>query len=80
VAGTWDGVVMRGFINGVVQPDVAAITGPLSVFPGPLRVGRGSGPLLGFKGDLDELTLYSRALSAAEIKAIYAAGSAGKCK
>ncbi len=32
----------------------------------------------GFTGDIDELTVYSRALSAAEILAIYQAGSAGK--
>ena len=33
-----------------------------------------------FAGTLDEVSLYSRALSASEIAAIYAAGSAGKCK
>jgi len=32
-----------------------------------------------FFGSLDEVTLYDRALSAAEIAAIYFAGSAGKC-
>ncbi len=32
------------------------------------------------KGDLDEVTLYQRALSAGEIAAIYSAGAAGKCK
>jgi Concanavalin A-like lectin/glucanases superfamily/Immunoglobulin I-set domain/Immunoglobulin domain len=31
-------------------------------------------------GSLDEISLYNRALSAAEVAAIYAAGSAGKCK
>ena len=31
------------------------------------------------KNDLDELGIYNRALSAAEILAIYNAGSAGKC-
>jgi subtilisin-like proprotein convertase family protein len=31
-----------------------------------------------FNGDLDEISLYSRAMSASEIKAIYNAGSAGK--
>ena len=33
-----------------------------------------------FAGNLDEVTLYSRALAATEIAAIYGAGSAGKCK
>jgi len=31
-------------------------------------------------GDLDEVSLYDRALSASEIAALYAAGAAGKCK
>jgi hypothetical protein len=33
-----------------------------------------------FNGLIDELSVYNRALSASEIQAIYAAGSAGKCK
>ena len=32
-----------------------------------------------FQGDLDELSFYHRALTAAEIQSIYRAGSAGKC-
>ena len=32
-----------------------------------------------FIGDIDEISLYSRALAAGEIQAIYNAGSAGKC-
>jgi hypothetical protein len=32
-----------------------------------------------FIGDIDELSLYNRALSSAEIQSIYNAGSAGKC-
>ena len=33
-----------------------------------------------FKGTLDEVSLYNRALSSNEIAALYAAGSGGKCK
>jgi hypothetical protein len=33
-----------------------------------------------YKGIIDEATIYRRALSGAEITALYAAGSAGKCK
>ena len=41
----------------------------------------GSGRGLGrFRGDLDEVSLYDRALSDAEIQGLFAAGSAGKCK
>jgi Concanavalin A-like lectin/glucanases superfamily len=41
----------------------------------------GSGLSLGkYRGDLDEVSLYGRVLSDAEILAIFNAGSAGKCK
>jgi hypothetical protein len=41
----------------------------------------GSGLGLGrYRGDLDEVSLYDRALGDAEIQAIFNAGSAGKCK
>jgi hypothetical protein len=33
-----------------------------------------------FNGSIDEVELFNRALTAAEVNAIYAAGSAGKCK
>ncbi len=32
-----------------------------------------------FLGEIDELSIYNRALAASEIQAIYNAGSAGKC-
>lgn len=80
IAGTWDGALMRAYLNGVIQPDVAAITGPLSGTPTPLRIGRGTSTLAGFRGRVDELTLYSRALTAAEVMALASAGPSGKCK
>lgn len=50
----------------------------------PLRIGVGIGytdEFVGFfTGQIDELSIYDRALSADEIAAIYSAGSAGKCK
>ena len=43
--------------------------------------GIGTGLGLGrFRGDLDEVSLYDRVLSDAEIQGIFAAGSNGKCK
>jgi hypothetical protein len=49
----------------------------------PLRIGA-NGPANGgtsfFNGLLDELEIYNRVLTAAEVKAIFAAGPAGKCK
>ena len=49
----------------------------------PLRIGAqdaslGSGEF--FKGGLDELEIFNRALNATEVQALYQAGSAGKCK
>lgn len=35
--------------------------------------------IFGFIGDIDEISLYNRALSSSEITALYAAGSSGKC-
>jgi hypothetical protein len=49
----------------------------------PLRVGTrtANSPLTGwFKGDLDELEIYNRALGLPEVQAIFNAGPAGKCK
>lgn len=49
---------------------------------GKLQIGRRD-PAFGasyFNGCLDELEIFKRALSAAEIQSIYAAGSGGKCK
>jgi hypothetical protein len=48
----------------------------------PLRIGANS-PAWGgayFNGSMDELEMFNRVLTAAEIKAIYAAGLNGKCK
>lgn len=43
---------------------------------GSINIG-GYGP---YAGDIDELTIYDRALDVAEIGAVFAAGAAGKCK
>ena len=42
---------------------------------------RPAGPFAGlyFNGKMDEVSVYNRALSAAEIQSVYTAGSAGKC-
>ncbi|MBL8186370.1 MAG: LamG domain-containing protein [Acidobacteria bacterium] len=46
----------------------------------PLRIGgHSSSPALFFNGSLDEIEIFQRTLSGAEIKALYEAGWAGKC-
>lgn len=81
VAASYDGARLRLYVDGrlvgchanseIVQYGVAS----------PLYIGRR--PELTFDGDwnglIDELSLYSRALCATEIAAIYAAGGSGKC-
>ena len=75
------------YLDGVEQP-VTARGGPssLNLYPStePLRIGAqvdpGSGWSFYSKAIVDELSLYNRALGAAEIKAIFAAGQNGKGK
>ncbi|HEV2210475.1 MAG TPA: LamG-like jellyroll fold domain-containing protein [Verrucomicrobiae bacterium] len=78
VALTYDGTTLKLYVNGV-QDGSLAVTGPVLATSQPLCIGGlTSGPWY-FRGLIDEVSLYSRALSATEIEAIYAAGSAGKC-
>lgn len=68
VAGTYDGSVLRLFINGA-QVDTTPIAGTIATSGGPLRIGGNS--LWGefFQGRIDEVRIYNRALSPAEIQA-----------
>jgi hypothetical protein len=67
------------YFNGVADGNVAA-TSPSVSNTNTLRVGADSNGSNSLNGLADEVTLYDRALSAAEIKAIFDAGTAGKCK
>jgi hypothetical protein len=80
-AGTYDGSYLSVYVNGVFENREAYTSG---IFPGTndLVIGAavgGSTPVSPFGGLIDEPAVYNRALSAAEIQAIYNAGSAGKC-
>ena len=71
--------VARVYLDGQLQGSIAG-TGPLT-YDGTqfLRLGRwGSGGRY-FNGALDEVDVYNRALTAAEITALYTAGKSGKC-
>ena len=74
VAGTYNGSVMRLFLDGVEVGNLA-ISGIVGPAPG---VGLNSVAET-LDGLLDEVSIYDRALTAAEIQAIFAADSAGKC-
>jgi hypothetical protein len=89
VAGTLDDAtgLLRLYTNGVVAAETNTTVRPL----GPLNpayhpgVGIGNhssqpGPFnYAFRGLIDELSVYNRALSASEIQGIYGADSGGKC-
>jgi hypothetical protein len=64
VAATWDGTTLRTYINGVLDGSTP-LSGSLSVSTQPLRFGWLEG--LALAGRLDEVRLYSRALSSADI-------------
>jgi Leucine-rich repeat (LRR) protein len=69
------------YVNGQLQSQ-AAITFPLDYGNFPLYFGTSGQSYWDrkLKGTLDEVSLYSRALSSNEISALYAAGVSGKCK
>ena len=83
VAGTYDGQVNRIYLDGVEQQQKKAThPGPLAKNPWDLCVGNsvadhGNGEIYAYDGWIDEVRIYNRALSAAEIKALASATKAG---
>jgi hypothetical protein len=78
VAMTYDGAALRLYLNGQLDGSIA-VTGPITTTSNPLLIGGHAGGPWNFNGLVDELSLYNRALSQAEIQGIFNAGSAGKC-
>ncbi|MDQ4120700.1 MAG: carboxypeptidase regulatory-like domain-containing protein [Acidobacteriota bacterium] len=70
---------LKLFINGV-QLAARTLSGQTTSVTAPLRIGNDVTNTRQFDGLIDEATVYNRALSAAEIQAIFNAGTAGKCK
>jgi hypothetical protein len=81
VAAVRDPNFIRLFVNGQLEGQ-ANISFPQDYGTFPLFFGTSGQSYWDrkFKGTLDEVSLYDRALSAGEIAAIYSAGAAGKCK
>ena len=76
IAGTWDGTTIRFYYNGVAQGTPVAFAGPIAANTRALSLG---GPATFdasrlFKGAMDDVRVYNRALSPAEIAAL-ASGS-----
>jgi hypothetical protein len=89
IAATYDRTQMRLYINGVLQAELAATQPMATAAIGEATLGAiqlysvacGYGDLAEFyAGLIDELAVYRRALSAAEILAIYNSGAVGKCR
>jgi hypothetical protein len=85
LAATFDGTEARMYVNGVLEGTIYA-PGDLRGSSQPIFIGapgpgcRAVYPSLGeFVGIIDELSIYTRVLTAAEIQAIFKAGAAGKC-
>jgi hypothetical protein len=67
LAVTYDGAMMRMFMNGV-QVSTKAVTGAAAVGDGALRIGGNAIWGEYFRGLIDEVRVYNRALTAAEIQ------------
>ncbi|HTL56955.1 MAG TPA: LamG domain-containing protein [Candidatus Limnocylindrales bacterium] len=77
IAMTYDGTAVKLYVDGELDGSVTA-NGPINSITDSLVIGsEGSGYF--FIGLMDEIAIYDRALTATEIKAIYAADSGGKC-
>ena len=92
VAGTYDGATVRLYVDGVQvgsgTPTTISIGYGLpttnDLFIGSYNSGVAGGTFppgfVNFPGAVDEVEIFGRALTAAEIQAISSAGSAGKCR
>jgi hypothetical protein len=78
-AGTWGSNGVHIYVNGVLK-GTNPYTGPIPDVAQYSLIGRSSWPGSVIDGLIDEVSLYNRALSSNEVAAIYAAGTAGKCK
>lgn len=71
VAFTWDGSTVKMFINGVVDSNTLNFSGPIFANTSTFDIGRPSGGSTSnqqyFNGAIDEVMLYSKALSQSEI-------------
>ena len=67
IAATFDGATMRVYVNGVQVASKAKAV-PLAPTTGTLQIGGDSYPNEFFAGRIDEVRVYNRALSAAEIQ------------
>ncbi|HET7186494.1 MAG TPA: LamG-like jellyroll fold domain-containing protein, partial [Gemmatimonadaceae bacterium] len=68
LASTYDGSILRLYVNGLLVASKAT-TGPITVSTGALRIGGNAVWGEYFRGQIDEVRIYARPLSGAEIQA-----------
>lgn len=83
LVGTYDGSWLRLYVDGTLV-DSAALSGTMVDYGRPVLIGAFSNLPVNnvhvLPGAVDEVAIYDRALSLAEIQDIFNTGSAGKCK
>ena len=82
LAGVWTGAQLQIYQDGVLQDTLNQTTLPANNSR-EVEIGRSWGggiPTRFFRGLIDELAYYNRALSSNDVAAIFNAGAAGKCK
>ena len=81
VVGTYDGALVRLYVNGALEGQ-AATTVAIDYGTRPVFIGTSGETVFDGKlnGIVDEASIYNRALDAPEIAGLYAAGNSGKCR
>jgi len=79
LAASYDGATVRVFVNGVQQASAAApVPGPLPSTAGNLYIGKPESSNHSFRGLIDEVAIWDRALTAEEIAQQYRNGLLGR--
>ena len=68
---TYDGVTEELYLNGVLDSATAAPAGALCQAAVPVKIGMETSAFLPFSGTLDDIQIYSKALTAAEVFALF---------
>lgn len=71
---TYDGVMGKWYVNGILQDSTVSISGTLNGEPGPINIGRDNNSDFGedeFSGKIDDVRIYNRALNPQEIDSLY---------
>jgi hypothetical protein len=77
IGGTYDGTTEKVFINGLL--DNSATFGATPTRGQTMVIGKRANDTFPFTGRMDEIEIFNRALTGAEIASIYNASTAGKC-